>query len=106
MSDSPSPVPPSASGADWRDSVQQSYGNTEVREIAKVLAALEPGAAASSKLRLAMQFEDVIFKAATDLGDYRKKLTKRLKKLQKNYVPTQAPASSNKESTLLQLRQQ
>lgn len=106
MSDSPSPVPPSASGADWRDSVQQSYRNTEVREIAKVLAALEPGATASSKLRLAMQFEDVIFKAATDLGDYRKKLTKRLKKLQKNYVPTQAPASSNKESTLLQLRQQ
>jgi hypothetical protein len=58
---SQSPVVPSASsesGDAWKASVQQSYRNAEVREIAKVLASLEPGASAASKLRLAMQFED------------------------------------------------
>jgi hypothetical protein len=95
-------------GDDWRSSVLQSYRNTEVREIAKVLAALEPGASASSKLMLAMRFEDTIFKSADSLTDYRKKLTKRLKKLQKNYVPPAVTENSNtakQDQLLLQLRQ-
>jgi hypothetical protein len=59
MSSSPAAAAPAEQddGA-WRASVQQSYRNNEVREISKVLASLEPGASASSKLRLAMQFED------------------------------------------------
>merc|ERR1712238_13293 len=40
----------------------------------------------ASKLMLAMRFEDQIFKSAGSLADYRKKISKRLKKLQKNYV--------------------
>jgi hypothetical protein len=95
-------------GEGWRSSVLQSYRNTEVREIAKVLAALEPGASASSKLMLAMRFEDTIFKGADSLADYRKKLTKRLKKLQKNYVPpagtTEHSNTAKQDQLLLQLR--
>lgn len=107
----PPPDPPAdaaaASGEDWRQSVLQSYRNQEVREIAKVLAALEPGATTSSKLMLAMRFEDTIFKSASTLADYRKKLTKRLKKLQKNYVPPTKESSNTADDTevlLLQLR--
>eukprot|EP00531_Pseudo-nitzschia_arenysensis_P014999 CAMPEP_0116132496 /NCGR_PEP_ID=MMETSP0329-20121206/9580_1 /TAXON_ID=697910 /ORGANISM="Pseudo-nitzschia arenysensis, Strain B593" /LENGTH=671 /DNA_ID=CAMNT_0003627017 /DNA_START=93 /DNA_END=2108 /DNA_ORIENTATION=- len=87
--------PPSgeAPPADWRKSVLQSYRNSEVREISKVLAALEGSASVTpaSKLMLAMRFEDQIFKSAKDLADYRKKISKRLKKLKKNYV---APAAA------------
>ena len=82
---------------DWRSSVLQSYRNAEVREIAKVLAALEGSASVTpaSKLMLAMRFEDQIFKSASSLADYRKKISKRLKKLQKNYVaPTKAPTAT------------
>jgi hypothetical protein len=89
---------------DWRLSVSQQYRNTEVREIAKVLAALEPGATSASKLMLAMRFEDAIFKAATSLTDYRKKLTKRLKRVQKSYVPTNTAAATNKEQLIKELR--
>lgn len=89
---------------DWRVSVSQAYRNSEVREIAKVLAALEPGATSASKLMLAMRFEDTIFKAATSLADYRKKLTKRLKKVQKSYVPTNSAAATNKEELIRELR--
>ncbi len=93
---------------DWRQSVLQSYRNAEVREIAKVLAALEPGATTSSKLMLAMRFEDTIFKSASSLADYRKRLTKRLKKLQKNYVPPTIDGSGNAandtEVLMLELR--
>jgi hypothetical protein len=81
----------------WRSSVLQSYRNAEVREIAKVLAALEGSASVTpaSKLMLAMRFEDQIFKSASSLADYRKKISKRLKKLQKNYVaPTKAPTAA------------
>jgi hypothetical protein len=90
---------------DWRSTVQQSSRNTEVREIAKVLASLEPGASAGSKLRLAMQFEDTHFRAAKSLEDYRKRLTKRLKKLKDNYVPTEQSSSSNKERAIEELRE-
>ena len=93
-----------ASG-DWRTDVQQSSRNKQVREIAKVLASLEPGASATSKLRLAMQFEDTVFKSADSLADYQKKLSKRLKKLQKNYVPTQPVGATEKQRTIEQLRQ-
>jgi KIX domain len=89
---------------DWRLSVSQQYRNTEVREIAKVLAALEPGATFGSKLMLAMRFEDAIFKAATSLTDYRKRLTKRLKRVQKSYVPTNTAAATNKEQLIKELR--
>jgi KIX domain len=93
-----------SNGDDWRLTVSQQYRNTEVREIAKVLAALEPGATSASKLMLAMRFEDTIFKAATSLIDYRKKLTKRLKRVQKSYVPTNTTAATNKEQLIKELR--
>ena len=65
MSQSPVPIV-STDGADnddgqWRASVQQAYRNAEVKEIADVLASLEPGATRNSKMRLAMQFEDSEF---------------------------------------------
>lgn len=44
---------------------------------------------------LAMRFEDGVFNAATSLADYRKKLAKRLKKLQKNYRASPKPPSNN-----------
>ncbi|MGK3754714.1 MAG: hypothetical protein ACI8RD_007023 [Bacillariaceae sp.] len=81
----------------WRSSVLQSYRNAEVREIAKVLAALEGSGSVTpaSKLMLAMRFEDQIFKSANSLADYRKKISKRLKKLKKNYVaPTKVPIAT------------
>ena len=91
MSTSPTPSDTGATGGgsggdEWRSTVLQSYRNTEVREIANVLAALEPGTTSSSKLMLAMKFEDAIFKNAKSLDDYRKTLTKRLRKLQKKYA--------------------
>jgi KIX domain len=111
-----SPVPDSTAAAsadgaavveDWRAAVLQSYRNTEVREIAKVLAALEPGASTASKLMLATRFEDSIFKSATSLADYRKRLTKRLKRLQKNYKPPgegdPSIEATNQEETASQL---
>ena len=90
--------PPAAAEApaDWRKSVLQSYRNSEVREISKVLAALEGSATPASKLMLAMRFEDQIFKSAKDLADYRKKISKRLKKLRKNYV---APAAATPQGS-------
>ena len=97
--------PPAAAapeaGGDWRKSVLQSYRNSEVREISKVLAALEGSAITpASKLMLAMRFEDQIFKSAKDLADYRKKISKRLKKLQKNYVrPAASPVPPSDPST-------
>ena len=108
-----SPVPSTGSSTgggnnanDWRSSFPQSARNKQVREIAQVLASLEPGKSVGSKLRLAMQFEDTMFKAASSLDDYHKKLTKRLKKLQKNYKPTQAPDANAKERTIDELRSQ
>mmetsp|Transcript_10825 Transcript_10825/g.16110 ORF Transcript_10825/g.16110 Transcript_10825/m.16110 type:complete len:708 (-) Transcript_10825:276-2399(-) len=94
---STSPVPPSTSATaattdDWRKSVPQSYRSEEVRAVAKVLASLEPNTLSSSKMMLAMRFEDTIFQSASSLNDYRKRLTKRLKKVQKSYKP---PAEGN-----------
>lgn len=107
MSVTPTPSEQGSTTADqddWRLSVAVTYRNTEVKEVAKVLAALEPGATSNSKLMLAMRFEDAIFKQATSLADYRKKLTKRLKKVQKNYVPTNANTATNKEELIKELR--
>ena len=109
MTPSISPVPGSSSTTEqpsntteaataWRAPVTQAYRSSEVREIAKVLASLEPGATSSSKLMLAMRFEAAIFSAATSLADYRKKLSKRLKKLQKNYVPPPRLTATNNAS--------
>ncbi|CAJ1950806.1 unnamed protein product [Cylindrotheca closterium] len=86
-SNPPSPEGAAGAGNNWRDSVAQSYRNVEAREIAKTLAELEPGASASNKLSLAMRFENTVFQSAISLADYRKKLTRRLKKLRKNYKP-------------------
>ena len=105
LSPPPQQQQPSAA-VDWRLSVQQSYRNVQVREIANVLAALEPGATtSSSKLRLAMQFEDTVFKQATSLTDYKKRLTKRLKKVQKSYVPSAIPTSATESMKATQLQQ-
>ncbi|KAL7530521.1 hypothetical protein ACHAWF_003411 [Thalassiosira exigua] len=76
-------------GGDWRESIAQSFRSGEVRSIAKVLASLEPGATSASKTMLAMRFEESIFKAASDLDDYRKTIQKRLKRLQKHYAKQQ-----------------
>jgi hypothetical protein len=100
MSDNNNSNPPPSDDGDWRSNVLQSYRNTEVREIAKVLAAIEGSSTTpSSKLMLAMRFEDSIFKNADSLVDYKKKIAKRLKKLQKNYKPPTALETSNTNKT-------
>ena len=76
-------------GGNWRQSIAQSFRSEEVRSIAKVLASLEPGATSASKTMLAMKFEDSIFKAASDLDNYRMTIAKRIKKLQKHYAKQQ-----------------
>lgn len=90
-----SPEVSAADGVTWRVSVPQSARNAEVREISRVLACLEPGSSAAAKLRLAMQFEDTVFKSSNSAEDYRKKLNKRLKKLQKNYKPEASATSGD-----------
>mmetsp|Transcript_31729 Transcript_31729/g.93071 ORF Transcript_31729/g.93071 Transcript_31729/m.93071 type:complete len:614 (+) Transcript_31729:334-2175(+) len=90
-----------ASGADldWRTTVSQATRNGQVREVAKVLASLEPGATSASKLMLAMRFEDSIFQQASSLADYQKRITKRLKKVQKSYKPPPAPGAGDASSS-------
>ena len=90
------------SSADWRASVSQADRNIEVSKIANVLASLEPGATTQSKVALATKFELTIFQAATTLEDYHKKISKRLNKVKKSYVPTEQTTS--KESVLQELR--
>jgi len=85
MSEAAATTPPS-----WRQSVPQKYRSKEVNEIANVLASLEPGATPPSKLMLASQFENKMFNDASGLSDYRKKIQRRLKKMQKNYRATNA----------------
>ena len=60
-----------------------------------MLASLEPGATTASKLMLAMRFEDSIFQQGTSLADYQKRITKRLKKVQKSYKPPAAAADAS-----------
>lgn len=89
MNDSSPPTVASVTdnnGGNWRQSIAQSFRSEEVRSIAKVLASLEPGATSASKTMLAMKFEDSIFKAATDLDNYRLTIAKRINKLQKHYA--------------------
>lgn len=95
------PIPPEAD-ADWRQRVPQSSRNKEVREIATVLASLEPGATSSSKLMLATRFEVGVFNAAGSFTDYKMKLSKRLKKLQKTYKPPREMTPKNEQSALEQ----
>ncbi|KAL3945216.1 MAG: hypothetical protein SGBAC_000689 [Bacillariaceae sp.] len=95
------PSPDAPPSNNWRDNVAQSYRNAEAREIAKTLAELEPGALATSKLSLAMRFENTVFQSASSLEDYRKKLTRRLKKLRKNYKP---PADEKNATSALLLQ--
>lgn len=93
---------PAAEANDWRSNIPQSYRSAEINTIADVLARLEPGATSASKLMLASQFENMMFTASTDLADYRKKIQKRLKKMQKNYKP---PAAMNGEALLEQKKE-
>ena len=81
-------------GSNWRESIAQSFRSEEVRSIAKVLASLEPGATSASKTMLAMRFEESIFKAASNLEDYRKTIQKRIKRLQKHYAKQQKAAEA------------
>lgn len=107
MSQSPGP-PPDAASADWRASVAQATRSAEVRAVADILAKMEHGATPSSKLMLAMRFEEDIFQKATSLLDYQKRIQKRLKKFTKNYkatAPSPIPASTNTQERLLQLQQ-
>ena len=90
----------------WRTQFRQADRNKQVKEIARVLASLEPGASAKSKFRLAMQFEDTVFHAADSLDDYQKRLSKRLRKLQKNYKPDKAPEETEREKKMEALREQ
>lgn len=81
-------TPPGAAAAGdnnnyWRNALSQVARNDEVKEIANFLAQLEPGASSTSKMGLAMRFEDGLFKQAKSYEDYKKKIQKRLKKLQK-----------------------
>jgi hypothetical protein len=75
---------------DWRKNIPQSCRSEEVQNIAKVLASLEPNATTASKLMLASKFENQMFATAADFNDYRKKIAKRLKKIQKSYNATTA----------------
>jgi len=43
-----------------------------------------------------MKFEQIIFAPASSLFDYRKRVLKRFKRLQKNYVP---PAENDRQGT-------
>ena len=70
----------------------QSYRNKQVRHIAQVLSSIDPGTTVASKMKLAFQFEDQMFKASSSLEDYHKKMNKRLAKLQKKFNPN-APAA-------------
>ena len=106
-------TPPGAAAADdnnnyWRNALSQVARNDEVKEIANFLAQLEPGASSTSKMGLAMRFEDGLFKQAKSYEDYKKKIQKRLKKLQKNYKPEEAVKNQNQgnvvEQLLLELR--
>lgn len=99
MASTPPPTE-AAPSTNWRDSVAQSYRNVEAREIAKTLAELEPGATATSKLSLALRFENTVFQSASSLEDYRKKLAKRLNKLRKNYKPPEQQNSATSELLL------
>ena len=75
----------SSSSTNWRDSVPQQYRSDEISKIASELSALEPNTTATSKLGLASKFEDSVFKSASSLNDYHKRIQKRLKKLKRNY---------------------
>lgn len=99
----PPAAPPPPGNNDWRANIPQSYRSEEVNAIAKVLAELEPGAVLASKLMLASQFENQMFAGADDLASYRKKIQKRLKKMQKNY---KAPAATSVVVLLEQQKEQ
>ena len=87
---------------DWRKSVSQAQRSQEVRDISRVLSSLEPGSTPAQKLMLAMRFEEQFFKACSSHEEYRKKLMKRLKKLQKTYKPppTTASAAPNQNASM------
>ncbi|KAL3923172.1 MAG: hypothetical protein SGILL_001809, partial [Bacillariaceae sp.] len=84
---------------DWRSSVTQSYRNSEVREIAKILASIDGQATPASKMMLSMKFEDQIYKSASSLEDYKKKIAKRLKKLQKAYAQQKPNTPTGTDTT-------
>ena len=87
--------PSSSSDSTWQNSVPQQYRSDEISKIATELAKLDASSSMQSKLGLASKFENMIFTSATSIDDYHKKISKRLKKLIKNYDAT----SANKEGS-------
>jgi len=61
---------------DWRTGVTQAQRNSEVMNVATVLASLDPGASSNSKLGMANRFENTMFQAAKSYEDYKKKIGK------------------------------
>ena len=88
---------------DWRKNILQTYRTEKINHIANVLASLEPSATPASKLMLATQFENMMFNTAESHADYEKKITKRLKKMQKNY---KAPAATSEEDMIATQRRE
>lgn len=88
---------------DWRKNILQTYRTEKINHIANVLASLEPSATPASKLMLATQFENMMFNTAENHADYEKKITKRLKKMQKNY---KAPAATSEEDVIATQRRE
>ena len=88
----PTPTEPPPS---WRKSVTQEYRSQEIRSIAEFLSKLEdPHASISSKLAIASRFEKDVFDKGKSLNDYKKKITKRLRKLSQNYKGGAAAAAA------------
>lgn len=88
---------------DWRKNILQTYRTEKINHIANVLASLESSATPASKLMLATQFENMMFNTAENHADYEKKITKRLKKMQKNY---KAPAATSEEDMIATQRRE
>ena len=71
-------------GGNWHNQLSPSHREQEVQEIARFLTELDPVATASSKLMLAKRFEDLVFRSASSLEEYRQLIASRLMKLKKN----------------------
>jgi hypothetical protein len=84
----------------WQTSVPQKYRSDEISKIATELAGLEPSATMSSKLGLASKFEDTVFKTATSLNDYHKKINKKLNKLKRKYEKKPNPGPVDSEQSI------
>lgn len=101
---SPTPATSTSDGT-WRLSVTQNYRSEEVSNISKVLASLEPSATPESKLMLASRFEESCFTAASSLEEYRTKISKRLKKMKKQYTKAKAKETGQTNPETIEKKQ-